>query len=142
MGEDGFFVRQYADGGVVYCMALDSYVEIESFDAASGVYRVRIKNKEVEERVEELEEETKPVYTGTIVHGYHLEFLDEMQVDTLMLEALPDDMRIEILSQFDMDYAIWMSQKEAEISMSSSVQQKEQEKRQLMEQANELIEIG
>ena len=42
-------------------------------------------------------------------HGYHVEFLESMGVDTLFIESLDDMMRIEILSGFDMDYAIWQS---------------------------------
>ena len=48
MDSDGYFFRQFADGGVVYCTDLEAYVQIESFDNSCGIYRVRIKNKEVE----------------------------------------------------------------------------------------------
>ena len=134
MEADGCFTRLFADGGIVYCQMLESYVQIENFYNEAGIYRVKIKNKELEERLQQLEEETKVVYQGTLVHGYHADFLDEMQIDPLMLESLPDEMRIEILSQFDMDYTIWMSQKEMEMQLTktNSMQQKEEEKKLLV----------
>ena len=41
-----------------------------------------------------------------------------------------------------MDYAIWMSQKETELTMSNSDILKEEEKKMLLLQANEIYEIA
>lgn len=98
--KDGSIIRYFATGGVVYANDIDTYVTINKFDSDTGIYSVKMKNQELEERMKEIDDEEKEalVYHGVMIHGYHQEFLESMQVDTLMIEALPDEMRIEILS--------------------------------------------
>ena len=43
-----------------------------------------------------------------MLYGYHKEFLESMEVDVSMLAMLPEDMIIETLSAFDIQYVDWV----------------------------------
>lgn len=48
-------------------------------------------------------------------------------MDPVDLESLPDEIRIEILSTLDMEYAVWRSTRELEIGKTVSQKMKEDE---------------
>ena len=60
--------------------------------------------------------------------GFPKEFLESLGLDMMMLESLPEEMRIETLSMFDEDYMYWRSARDAQASKSESMQAKQQEK--------------
>ena len=62
-----------------------------------------------------------------MVYGYHIEFLQAQGMDPVDLESLPDEIRIEILSTLDMEYAVWRSTRELEIGKTVSQKMKEDE---------------
>lgn len=48
----GKIIRYYTDGGIVYCTDLNNYATVNGFDKDSGTYFIKIKNKELEQRVQ------------------------------------------------------------------------------------------
>lgn len=49
-----------------------------------------------------------------MIHGYHKEFLEAQQVDTAMLDELPEEMRTETLSIYSGQYTAWLDAREEE----------------------------
>lgn len=60
-----------------------------------------------------------------MVFGFPKEFLEYIGVDLMMLEALPEEMRIEILSVYDFEYMSWREARDAQVSQSESMQAKQ-----------------
>lgn len=77
--KDGKVIRYYADGGLVFCRDLNNYVQVSSFDRGTGIYKVKMKNKDLEERILQLEQEAKAKVKvgGETVFGYHVDFLNQ-----------------------------------------------------------------
>lgn len=111
--KDGKFVQKFPNGRLAYSKELESYVSVAGFDKETGVYDVKIKNFEVDQTKQEKDEKDTKV-EEEMIHGYHKEFLEAQQVDTAMLDELPEEMRTETLSIYSGQYTAWLDAREEE----------------------------